>query len=85
VADLDAAPLPARTPVSAEPAAPPEPEPARRRSTVRERAPLGGGENVPAAPPPSPAAEPVVTASSEASEGEGPRRTGWWSRRFAGG
>jgi hypothetical protein len=33
----------------------------------------------------SPASEPVITESGEASEGERPRRTGWWSRRFAGG
>jgi hypothetical protein len=27
----------------------------------------------------------VITESGEASESERPRRTGWWSRRFAGG
>ena len=67
----------------------PAQEPVRRRSTVREPAPIAGGENAPAAPaaatpPASPAAEPVVE-TTEAAEGDRPRRTGWWSRRFAGG
>jgi hypothetical protein len=38
-------------------------------------------------PSPSPSAvpEPVVTAITEAAaDGDRPRRTGWWSRRFAG-
>jgi ribonuclease E len=65
----------------------------RRRSTVREPAP-GTGSEVPAANPPptaspsrspSSSSEPVITEANEASEGERPRRTGWWSRRFAGG
>jgi ribonuclease E len=39
-----------------------------------------------ASDPPSPApSQPVITENGEASEGERPRRTGWWSRRFAGG
>ncbi len=92
VADLDAAPLRAvsREPVSvvAPQPSPPEPEPVRRRSTVRERAPVGGSENVsPPAPSQSapPAPEPVVTDASESGDADRPRRTGWWSRRFAGG
>jgi len=68
-------------------------EMARRRSTVREPA-AGAGTEMTAtkAPPavspahsPSSSSEPVVNETSEASEGERPRRTGWWSRRFAGG
>jgi ribonuclease E len=62
-------------------------EAARRSSTVREPVPTGGGEvagNEPAAPTASPAPEPVITETGHASEGERPRRTGWWSRRFAG-
>jgi hypothetical protein len=62
-------------------------EAARRRSTIREPAPTAGGEvsgNDPAAPVASQAPEPVITETGEASEGERPRRTGWWSRRFAG-
>jgi len=87
VADLDAAPRAvSQAPVSAE--APPE-EPVRRRSTVRERAPVAGGEDMLAPPqtqqPASPAPEPVVTESAEAADGDRPRRTGWWSRRLAGG
>ena len=39
----------------------------------------------PASRPPSPGQEPVITETGEASEGARPRRTGWWSRRFAGG
>jgi ribonuclease E len=90
-ADLDSAPP--------EAAAPPEMSPsigqsdsARRRSTVREPAP--GSSNSAAAnsttadnpaPSASPQSEPVVTETGEASENERPRRTGWWSRRFAGG
>ena len=97
VADLDAAPRPAaHTPFVAEAPAPvPPEEPVRRRSTVRERAPIGGAQGVHSeqdALPPSqpscrsrPAAEPVVTEIGEAAETDRPRRTGWWSRRFAGG
>ncbi|HZC56481.1 MAG TPA: Rne/Rng family ribonuclease [Xanthobacteraceae bacterium] len=93
VADLDSGP-PARreAPVSAgappaTPASPPtaEPEPPRRRSTVRERAPVGNSDDVAAAPPPLPTPVPTVTETSDAAEGDQPRRTGWWSRRFAGG
>jgi len=80
------APMRPETPPPAMPAV--EPEPVRRRSTVRERAPVGGGEDAPApmptAPTVSPAPEPVVEAS-EAADADRPRKTGWWSRRFAGG
>jgi ribonuclease E len=79
-------------------AAPPaEPEQPRRRSTVREPAPLyfGGQADAsagPEAPHPGPAAtasspEPIPAQSPEPVESEAanqPRRTGWWSRRFAG-
>ena len=92
VADLDAAPPSAPpAPVSAEPPhAEQQPEPPRRRSTVRERAPIGGSDD--AAPPapttpvaPAPAPEPVVTEVAETEGTDRPRKTGWWSRRFAGG
>jgi ribonuclease E len=92
VADLDAtppAPASAPAPVSAEaPSAEQHPEPPRRRSTVRERAPVAGSDD---APPPAPtepvpaAAEPVVTEVAETANADQPRKTGWWSRRFAGG
>jgi ribonuclease E len=89
VADLDKPPPASRGP---EPSAsdPPagEREPVRRRSTVREPAPVatenGASVAVPSSPPP-PAPEPIVTSSDDAQETERPRRTGWWSRRFAGG
>ncbi len=91
VADLDAPPRPAApSPIRAEAPEPlPPEEPVRRRSTVRERAPIGGTEDT--LPPPqtqqpvSPTPEPVVTEIGEAAETDRPRRTGWWSRRFAGG
>jgi ribonuclease E len=79
---------------SGEVVAPPAAEAAapapRRRSTVREAAPVSvnseGSASPPApAPVPTPAPEPVIT---EIDAGEGanrPRRTGWWSRRSAGG
>jgi ribonuclease E len=85
VADLDAAPSPAA------PSAP-EPEAPRRRSTVRERAPVFSGDET-AAPAPIAPPEPVHAASpppaaaesNEAPASDQPRKTGWWSRRFAGG
>ncbi len=93
VADLDAGPRPRRAekelattetpPQSAQPEAPP-----RRRSTVREPAPVatGGDVSTPApVQPSSPAPEPVVTEGGEGESAERPRRSGWWSRRFAGG
>jgi len=99
VADLDApatgrATPPEASPPNASPAMSPgaigQPEAARRRSTVREPAPIAapetaGGEagSDPGAPAAS-QAEAVVTETGDASEGERPRRTGWWSRRFAG-
>src|SRR6516165_10336111 len=97
VADLDASPTEAPPP--AEPAdvaaaqaspAPPQQEPARRRSTVRERAPIAAASDAAASQPapiqpPSPASQPVITETSESESADRPRRSGWWSRRFAGG
>ncbi|MGE5365918.1 MAG: Rne/Rng family ribonuclease [Betaproteobacteria bacterium] len=95
VADLDSPPTERAAPPDMSPAMSPatagQPEAGRRRSTVREPAPTAGGEaeRSDPAPPPAPApsqgTEPVVTETGDASEGERPRRTGWWSRRFAGG
>jgi ribonuclease E len=98
VADLDLAP-PARAqaaaaePVEVEPAkveAMPaiaaEAEPPRRRSTVRERAPVSGSNadtTAPLAPPSKPAPEAVISEPDETVEQ--PRRSGWWSRKTAGG
>jgi ribonuclease E len=69
----------------------PEPEapPSRRRSTVREPAPVSNSA-AGSGPPPipassSPAPEPVITEVDEGGSANQPRRTGWWSRRSAGG
>ncbi len=94
VADLDAAP-PAPPPT--EPAdleapqassPPAQPEPPRRRSTVREPAPSTGNAEVSQSmpvQPASPAADPVITEVGEGENTDRPRRSGWWSRRIAGG
>jgi ribonuclease E len=63
-------------------------EPQRRRSTVREPAPGAGTSAVtpPEPTPPSPTPEvPVAAEPAEAEQVDRPRRTGWWSRRIAGG
>jgi ribonuclease E len=59
----------------------------RRRSTVREPAPVAG---IPGAEPPQPTSAPAVQIAVESlgpsaqdTESERPRRTGWWARRFA--
>jgi ribonuclease E len=98
VADLDAAPIaappappPAPEPANAPPpqaAAPPAEELPRRRSTVREPAPISGNQEAsqPApTPPPPPAPQPVITELGESEHTNRPRRSGWWSRRSAGG
>jgi ribonuclease E len=88
VDDLDAAPRAVpQAPVAAEAPRPVAPEEPRRRSTVRERAPISGGDAPPAPAPAAsapPASEPVVIDSGDAAESSLPRRSGWWSRRSAG-
>jgi ribonuclease E len=94
VADLDA--VPAQSPPAAEstdlPAAPTpavdQAEPRRRRSTVREPAPItsaGEAPQPPQPPPSSPAPQPVVIEVGEGESTDRPRRSGWWSKRLAGG
>jgi ribonuclease E len=86
------APPPAQAEVPpAEAEVPPlEPQQPRRRSTVREPAPLYFGGRpaesaAPEAPPPAPAPEPAAPSPApEVAAPNQPRRTGWWSRRFAG-
>jgi ribonuclease E len=95
VADLDApppeAPPPANPadiqPAHASPSPVPAVEPPRRRSTVREPAPTASGEASQAAPaqPATPAPQPVITEVGATDDADKPRRSGWWSRRFAGG
>ena len=78
-----------------EPVAPPPPaptaaapaEPPRRRSTVREPAPVFGGSAETSAPPPPmpvPAPTPVITEASSGEAESKPRRTGWWAKRLLG-
>jgi ribonuclease E len=96
VTDLDApaaeAPAPAEpADAAAAQASPPLPlqEPPRRRSTVREPAPIAApSDAAPQQAPiqaPSSAPQPVVTEVGESESADRPRRSGWWSRRFAGG
>jgi ribonuclease E len=70
-----------------EPVAPPEPP--RRRSTVREPAPTFSDSADTSSPPSPPGAappqEPVITEVDTDEGASRPRRTGWWSRRSAGG
>ena len=87
--------------VGSEPAAPPPPSPApftpppepaaaeppRRRSTVREPAPvLGLGSSSTDAPPPPPRPEPplVITETPSGDDTNKPRRTGWWAKQLLG-
>jgi ribonuclease E len=109
VADFDRPPgtEPERVAASVEPqrADEPTPEPPppneppaqadqpRRRSTVREPAPLFAGQ-APLQPPPAPAGEtrapepgppaPSPDRPAETESADRPRRTGWWARRVAG-
>src|SRR3954451_18480760 len=75
-------------PAAVAPSAPPQPvaaEPPRRRSTVREPAPVSSGSApaitpMPAPPPPAPTV--VSTAEADASK---PKKSGWWAKRLLGG
>jgi len=58
----------------------------RRRSTVREPAPVFSDTSAPIPmPTPQPAPAPVVTSTAEADDAAKPRRTGWWAKRLLGG
>jgi ribonuclease E len=64
---------------------PAEPEPPRRRSTVREPVPSDDdGASPHVAPSATPAAEAAEPAHADESENK-PRRTGWWAKRVLGG
>ncbi len=68
--------------VMPEPSAPPtsaESPAQRRRSTVREPAPIGPTEAV--APPPPPPQPVIAEISTSPEADEQPRRSGWWRRR----
>ena len=81
-------PAPRPEPVAVAASAPPQPtaaEPPRRRSTVREPAPVFSGSApvvtpMPAPPPPAPTV--VSTAEADASK---PKKSGWWAKRLLGG
>jgi ribonuclease E len=68
-------------------AAEPAPEPPRRRSTVREAAPVFSSSSPEAIPMPTPQPAPPPAAMSSSAEAEEakPRRTGWWAKRLLGG
>jgi ribonuclease E len=95
VADLDPTPAEESPPAgpadvtAAQASPPPQQEQPRRRSTVREPAPIAAASDTPPPAAPihssSPAPQPVVTESGESESADRPRRSGWWSRRFAGG
>jgi len=78
----ESVPVPAAPPPTAEsePAAPTPQEPPRRRSTIREPAPVAseGAPPAPTAPPPTPV---IVTT---ASDDRGQPKRGWWARRLLG-
>ena len=63
-------------------AAPAEPEPPRRRSTIREPAPIGAAGAPPSPVPNIPPPTPVI--SSTASEDSGQPKRGWWAKRLLG-
>jgi ribonuclease E len=66
----------------AEPAPPPADAAPRRRSTVREPAPVFDmTSDAPAYTPPSPAPAPSPAAPAAEAESDKPRRFGWWSKR----
>jgi len=69
-------------PPSAPPAAQ---EPPRRRSTVREPVPGAAADEPNAPQPKAPAEQPVITELGDSEPPDRPRRSGWWSRRIAGG
>jgi ribonuclease E len=81
-----AAVRPAAPPPAPPPAPEPAPEPPRRRSTVREPAPIFGGSTPAPTPMPSaPQPEPSPAASAPEDDANKPRRTGWWAKRMLGG
>ena len=85
-AGLMAPPFPQPTPVhEAAPAAaePPTEAPPRRRSTIREPAPVSASEPMAAVTPVPPAPAPVVLSTTPDATAEPPKR-GWWAKRLLG-
>jgi ribonuclease E len=86
MADFAVSPAAAPTPVIPEPSMP-EPEAPRRRSTVREPAPVSSGESFAPTPSPTPVVTPAPEPAAETittEDASKPRKTGWWSKRFGG-
>jgi len=69
------------TPTEAQPATAPQ-EPPRRRSTIREPAPIGAAGAAPSPAPVVPPPTPVV--SSTAPEVAAAPKRGWWGKRLLG-
>ncbi len=67
------------------PTPPAAPEPPRRRSTVREPAPGAAGTEPGQPAQPKAPEQPVITELGDNEAADRPRRSGWWSRRIAGG
>jgi ribonuclease E len=84
-AEMSAVPPEATQSASAAASVASEPAVPRGRSTVREPAPVSGTGTPVSAPPPTAPPEPVITELDESESTDRPRRTGWWSRRSAGG
>jgi ribonuclease E len=92
------APPPAPTPLDVpaleepKPSEPKQSESVRRRSTIREPAPVAANAaaDVSYTPPPTPTVvishepSPAPAAVAEENDADKPRRTGWWARRLAG-
>jgi ribonuclease E len=82
---IEPAPRPEPAAVAASAPPPSAAEPPRRRSTVREPAPVFSGSApvvtpTPAPPPPEPTV--ISTAEADASK---PKKSGWWAKRLLGG
>ena len=80
--DFPPEPQPAAPPQAAAPVQA-EPEPPRRRSTIREPAPIAHCGRTAAGPAPS-APPPAPVISSTASEETGQPKRGWWAKRLLG-
>jgi ribonuclease E len=80
---FEVAPMPSPVPQPAAAAAAPAPEAPRRRSTVREAAPVMGAGAPVATPMPAPQPAPVVVSTGE-TEAK-PKRSGWWAKKLLGG
>lgn len=80
----EAAPAPAPSAPGTPPASEPLPEaPPRRRSTIREPAPVGTSEPMTTVAPSAPAPAPVISSTAPDTSSEPPKR-GWWAKRLLG-